>query len=614
MIERREQHGDHSGRASTTFADPSSNTNRISMLVCCNSSGTEMLRPVISGPYELDHSGSDCRYQQNEDTCITDDLFGEWLAGLNEDMSMAGRRILLLLSRDRIRSLRSAPRLSNVNLLFFPKDFPTQLRPLRGDVFHCVKMTHRIRYVQSVRSADGEWGPEAIVESLARAWTEVPRELVVSSFQRTKFREDESFLRIECPDWDGFGTGVSFRRFVTFDDDLSDTSASIPEDLKLSVRNEHQYNLRRSRRDNADLVVIDAPPRERNAAKRSADRETGNRAVAASNGHRGSSGSRKKLKMGQDVIPGAREGAKQESRASRNSKSLSFTETGDRSLVERIEDFLQGVADPTVEEDGPASDLPIGRSGEEKNAENVNNLITEMCQRSDKTRGLIERCLRTMTVGNGGNVLIDSAEEADSVPEDTERNKASRTRREDEPSRSSSREAGTSGEDPATVEDTSGCEITPIDGEFEDGDDEIPIAGRLTLKIIEAIECCEEIERSNAVDMRSLQAGDTDDEARTAKRTRDTKDDDNDDNDGPAKKRSRADESWSKRYEKNFVFGPEVRYSSSQSVESSLDEMPVHSHGPITKSKKTQTRGGELEKRCIFTLDGNSPGVSYPKD
>ena len=234
----------------------SSKSNRLSMLICCNFSGTEKPEPVVSGPYVMSKNlTTDCYYQYNEYSYIEDNVFGEWLLRLNEIMSKSERKILLLLSRHRIGALQRGRELTHVNLLFFPNDFPYNLCPLRGDVFHCIKMMYRSKYVVEHpphEPAGQAWAPEQIIENVVDAWKRVPEELIVHSFQRTKFRIDESFLKIHCPIWDSFETGISFRKFVTFDDELS-----VHESLTSSDDNKHhRYNLRRNRCSTVSLDDI----------------------------------------------------------------------------------------------------------------------------------------------------------------------------------------------------------------------------------------------------------------------------------------------------------------------------------------------------------------------
>lgn len=104
---------------------------------------------------------------------------------------------------------------------------------------------------------DRSWNVENVVRSLLEAWMEVPRALIIASFQRTGFRIDDCFLEIHCDAWKDLGIGIPFEKFVTFDDNLlNDTSH---KHHKSATRN-HNYNLRnrraiRSVDDYLDLTI-----------------------------------------------------------------------------------------------------------------------------------------------------------------------------------------------------------------------------------------------------------------------------------------------------------------------------------------------------------------------
>ena len=220
-------------------------TNPISILLCCNASGTDKLPPLISGSYKSRILREDCKYCYNENSCINDEVFADWLFSLNQMMSQKDRKILLLLNRYRIRALGNT-QLSNVSFIFFPDDFPLHLRPLRRDVFHCVKMKYRLRYAEKIVKPESKWGVEEMIDAVVKSWSEVPQELIVSSFQRTTFRSDDCILEISSTDWDQLSTGISFKRLITFDDHLSDVPHSTSDSTKQVSRTKHNYNLRTS--------------------------------------------------------------------------------------------------------------------------------------------------------------------------------------------------------------------------------------------------------------------------------------------------------------------------------------------------------------------------------
>ncbi|XP_071630408.1 uncharacterized protein [Temnothorax longispinosus] len=213
---------------------------KMTVLLCCNASGTEKLPLLICGSYPAAIMGKDHMYSHSEDASINDGLLREWLTRLNCRMSSSGRRILLLVHRNRIGSFRNF-KLSNIRHVFFPDDFPPSLRPLKRDVFHFVKMAYRRKYVKGIRGDKRRWNVENVVRSLMEAWREVPRDLIIASFQRTGFRTDNCFLRIHCNAWEDLETGVSFRRFITFDDHLS---ANASHKRCESTGRSHSYNFR----------------------------------------------------------------------------------------------------------------------------------------------------------------------------------------------------------------------------------------------------------------------------------------------------------------------------------------------------------------------------------
>ncbi|XP_043476882.1 uncharacterized protein LOC122507934 [Leptopilina heterotoma] len=226
-------------------------TNLISILLCCNSSGTDKLPLLITGPYKCNLTRDDCIYHYNENSTINDQLFIEWIMNLNEIMSQKQRQILLLLHRHKICALGNNRQLSNVKLIFFPTNFPPHLRPLRRDVFHSTKMNYRLNYAEKIHRGNCKWEFNEMIMAILQSWSQVPRELIVSSFQRTKFRSDDKLIDINNDEWEKLNTGVSFKKLITFDDHLSDTiinnycyDQNNTNDQKVINREKHKYNLR----------------------------------------------------------------------------------------------------------------------------------------------------------------------------------------------------------------------------------------------------------------------------------------------------------------------------------------------------------------------------------
>ncbi|XP_057326502.1 uncharacterized protein LOC130668296 [Microplitis mediator] len=194
---------------------------RVSILLVANVSGTEKLPPIISGPYPVDRAHQNYLYHKNDSCRVSDQVLSDWLRTLNHTMSMSNRRIVLILSRSYVNAVKYA-NLTHIQPIYLPNDFPNELRPLRRDVYHFIKMYYRSKYVEGLCQSTPKdvWLPEEIIECLADAWRKVSREMLVANFQRTKFRDDDLFLNIECPLWESLKIGVSFEKFVKFDDGL----------------------------------------------------------------------------------------------------------------------------------------------------------------------------------------------------------------------------------------------------------------------------------------------------------------------------------------------------------------------------------------------------------
>ncbi|KOC65981.1 hypothetical protein WH47_12780, partial [Habropoda laboriosa] len=108
-------------------------------------------------------------------------------------------------------------------------------------------------YVERVKDYTTKWELPDILASLIEAWQTLPRELIIFNFQRTRFRTDDSLLQINYDSWDSLKMGMSFKRFVTFDDDLSNDKVTHETDNPWY----HDYNLRTNCKDNVVLICED---------------------------------------------------------------------------------------------------------------------------------------------------------------------------------------------------------------------------------------------------------------------------------------------------------------------------------------------------------------------
>lgn len=105
-----------------------------------------------------------------------------------------------------------------------------------------------------------KWNLDDILASLIEAWESIPRELIVFSFQRTHFRTDDCFLRIDCDCWNSLKVGISFKKFVTFDDGLSSEPATYEKNHRCRCYElSNRKNVKRTDNDTVDSVLKNTP-------------------------------------------------------------------------------------------------------------------------------------------------------------------------------------------------------------------------------------------------------------------------------------------------------------------------------------------------------------------
>ncbi|XP_066586797.1 uncharacterized protein [Prorops nasuta] len=217
---------------------------KIGILLCCNSSGDEK-RPLLvcepSSTYDIVHKDAKSNLiaiDQNGEHLIyrtslgpdnvsrlPDHLFKAWIMKFNEELIQRNRRILLLLQRDRIGIFNDANICTNISCLYFPRDFPPLLRPLKGDICRFFEMAYRKKFLAVEKEERLQWAGNDVLGALIASWEEVPQELIIASFQNTTFRTDTSLLQIDHDNWKDAEPGFSLRKYVAFDDDLSPSSS-----------------------------------------------------------------------------------------------------------------------------------------------------------------------------------------------------------------------------------------------------------------------------------------------------------------------------------------------------------------------------------------------------
>lgn len=339
------------------------------------------------------------------------------------------------------------------------------------------------------------WNVENVVGSLVEAWQEVPRDLIIASFQRTSFRTDDCFLEIRCNAWENLKTGVSFRKFVTFDDYLP-INVSYKQ-CKFTGRN-HSYNLRTREAVRFDYLLNSAiNSKERDLI---VDHAQVNRNFKKIHTEQDVDWKRKKLKrshdkaqLGEDLYEEAKSS---DESTSRENKDIIISTSARPPKVINIQ-TIESTARSSISGDVHSTQ------------ESVKESRTEYDCKLDKTANSEEKCKNSRVLNNERSIESSEVDNANGsgiasqqVLDDT-----------------SAVDSGTKKPNARVVS----C-ATPKD-EIESAD------------LDENIECSPQ---------KSLK-----------RRSVDAEESQNNSNDGESeRKRSRSDSDWMKQYETTFVFGP----------------------------------------------------------
>ena len=157
---------------------------RVTVALCCNSTGTEKLKPLVIARA--------CRprcfgktfdpniyvtYKHNSKAWMTSEIFREWLSALDKQMKRKGRQILLLLDN---ASCHSAGGLQtpHVKIHFLPPNTTSHIQPLDAGVIHSFKSHYRKQLVRHyIHCAENDM-PQIIdvrkaLSMINHAWSQV---------------------------------------------------------------------------------------------------------------------------------------------------------------------------------------------------------------------------------------------------------------------------------------------------------------------------------------------------------------------------------------------------------------------------------------------------------
>ena len=122
---------------------------RITLLFCCNMSGSDKRRLLVIGKYsqprcfknvEIRHLPVE--YVANKKAWMTAEIWNRWLVSFDRSIVAAGRRVLLIVDNASCHHM-PAPTLQGIKLVFLPPNTTSLIQPLDQGIIQCFKVQYR---------------------------------------------------------------------------------------------------------------------------------------------------------------------------------------------------------------------------------------------------------------------------------------------------------------------------------------------------------------------------------------------------------------------------------------------------------------------------------------
>ncbi|CAF3489640.1 unnamed protein product [Rotaria socialis] len=128
---------------------------RLAILLCLNLTGTEKLKPVLIGKSQrprcfknITMSKLPVTWLSNRTAWMTCNLFTDWLIAINNQMRKKNRKMLLFIDNAPCHVINHD--LSNIKIVFFPRNATSKCQPLDQGVIHSFKCYYRQKLVKHI--------------------------------------------------------------------------------------------------------------------------------------------------------------------------------------------------------------------------------------------------------------------------------------------------------------------------------------------------------------------------------------------------------------------------------------------------------------------------------
>ncbi|XP_060860796.1 tigger transposable element-derived protein 4-like [Metopolophium dirhodum] len=216
---------------------------RLTVLVCTNSTGTHKLKLVVIGKSRSPRCFKNvrtfpCEYLAQSRAWMTGILFINWIQQLDAFFGKQKRKIILFV--DNCPAHPKDIPTTNIKLVFFPPNTTSKLQPLDQGIIKVIKQKYRKklvqRYLRDMESTNQISTKVNVLDSIhyvSAAWDEIKPDVIINCFRKAAFgmlnnseQADSSPLKEE-----DFQLLQNFADYATVDDELVTSSTRTLDEI-----------------------------------------------------------------------------------------------------------------------------------------------------------------------------------------------------------------------------------------------------------------------------------------------------------------------------------------------------------------------------------------------
>jgi len=174
---------------------------RITIMLCCNMSGSELLKPLVIGysqkPRCFKHVKSlPVEYHWNKKAWMTTRIFEKWIIELDDKFQKENRQVAFFFDNCSAHSKQIQCHLSSITLHFFPPNLTSVLQPMDLGIIRSVKAHYRNEIVLNLISEIENNSPISkisllqCINNISKIWEQkVTPEIIQNCYRKAGFIE-----------------------------------------------------------------------------------------------------------------------------------------------------------------------------------------------------------------------------------------------------------------------------------------------------------------------------------------------------------------------------------------------------------------------------------------